>query len=228
MPQDTRLVTCDQSSKAIHYKSKFITPRKQAVRNQVDRTDSSQKDQVPRISPIEQFPRSETNFKVQKRKLFQLWRDTVASQKYVSTKEGASGVWRKGIAVVCRSKSKDACVNELQLQSATVPECMDPVLDEYEPVYFNALNRHLKTVTVERTLTETEQCYSNIERELLRVCYWKISSLCLWIHSASINRSQAIGQHVEEIQCVTHRAFRGYCWDYPNLWCEHWIPERKG
>ena len=152
MPQDTRLVTCDQSSKAIHYKSKFITPRKQAVRNQVDRTDSSQKDQVPRISPIEQFPRSETNCKVQKRKLFQLWRDTVASQKCVSTKEGASGVWRKGIAVVCRSKSKDACVNELKVQSATV----SGLHTGWIQASLLQCTHILKTVTVERTLTETE------------------------------------------------------------------------
>jgi len=50
---------------------------------------------------------------------------------------------------VCRSKSKDARVNELQVQSARAPECVDCVLDEYEPVYFNAPIHHLKTVTVE-------------------------------------------------------------------------------
>ena len=127
-------------------------------------TDNSHKAQVPMISPIEQFP---------------MIRNKLSSkEKVVSTVERNCHnpkvcVWqrRQRASVVGRSKSKDACVNELQLQSATVPECMDPVLDEYEPVYFNALNRHLKTVTVERTLTETEQCYSNIERELLRVCY---------------------------------------------------------
>ena len=50
---------------------------------------------------------------------------------------------------VCRSKSKDARVNELQVQSATAPKCVDCILDEYEPVYFNAPIHHLKTVTVE-------------------------------------------------------------------------------
>ena len=50
---------------------------------------------------------------------------------------------------VCRSKSKDAHVNELQVQSPTAPECVDCVLDEYEPVYFNVPIHHLKTVTVE-------------------------------------------------------------------------------
>ena len=56
-----------------------------------------------------------------------------------------SGQWS---LAVCRSNSKDACVSELQVQSATAPECLDCVLDEYKPVYFNALIHHLKTVTV--------------------------------------------------------------------------------
>ncbi|PFX23285.1 28S ribosomal protein S18b, mitochondrial [Stylophora pistillata] len=51
---------------------------------------------------------------------------------------------------VCKSKSKDARVNELQVQSTTASECTDCVLNEYEPVYFNAPIRHLKTITVER------------------------------------------------------------------------------
>ena len=50
---------------------------------------------------------------------------------------------------VCRSKRRDARVNEVQAQSATTPESVDCVLDEYEPVYFNAPIYHLKTVTVE-------------------------------------------------------------------------------
>ena len=50
---------------------------------------------------------------------------------------------------MCRSKSKDARVNELQVQSATAPACVDCVLHEYEPVYFNAPIHHLKTVTME-------------------------------------------------------------------------------
>ena len=50
---------------------------------------------------------------------------------------------------ICRSKSKDACVNELKVQSATAPECVDRVLDEYEPVKLNVPIHHLKTVTVE-------------------------------------------------------------------------------
>ena len=40
---------------------------------------------------------------------------------------------------MCRSKSKDACVNELKVQSATVPGCKDCILDEYKPVYFDVL-----------------------------------------------------------------------------------------
>ena len=50
---------------------------------------------------------------------------------------------------MCRSKSKDARINELQVQSATAPECVDCVLNEYEPVYFNVPIHHLKTVRVE-------------------------------------------------------------------------------
>ena len=50
---------------------------------------------------------------------------------------------------VCRSKRKDVRVNEIQVQSATAPECVEYVPDEYEPVYFNAPIHHLKTVTVE-------------------------------------------------------------------------------
>ena len=52
---------------------------------------------------------------------------------------------------VCRSKKKkkEARVNELQVQSATASECVDCVLDEYEPVYFNAPIHHLKTVIME-------------------------------------------------------------------------------
>ena len=50
---------------------------------------------------------------------------------------------------VCRSKSKDARVNELQIQSTTAPECVDCVLEEYESVYINAPIHHLKTVTME-------------------------------------------------------------------------------
>ena len=51
---------------------------------------------------------------------------------------------------ICRSKSKDVRVNELQVQSQTASESVD-VLGEYEPVYFNAPTciHHLKTVTVE-------------------------------------------------------------------------------
>ena len=49
---------------------------------------------------------------------------------------------------VCRSKGKDALVNELQVNAGTASECMDCVLDEYEPVYFNVPIHHLKTVTV--------------------------------------------------------------------------------
>ena len=50
---------------------------------------------------------------------------------------------------VFKSKSKDARVNELHVQSTTVSECVDCVLNEYEPVYFNAPIHHLNTVTVE-------------------------------------------------------------------------------
>ena len=50
---------------------------------------------------------------------------------------------------VFKSKSKDARVNELHVQSTTVSECVDCVLNEYEPVYFNAPTHHLNTVTVE-------------------------------------------------------------------------------
>ena len=50
---------------------------------------------------------------------------------------------------VSRSRSKVARINELQVQSAAAPGCMDCVLDEYEPVYFNAPIHHLKSVTVE-------------------------------------------------------------------------------
>ena len=50
---------------------------------------------------------------------------------------------------VCRSKSKDVHVNELQVQSQTASESLDCVLGEYEPVYFNVPIHHLKTVTVE-------------------------------------------------------------------------------
>ena len=50
---------------------------------------------------------------------------------------------------VCKSKSKDARVNELHVQSTTASECVDCVLNEYEPVYFNAPIHHLNTVTVE-------------------------------------------------------------------------------
>jgi len=49
---------------------------------------------------------------------------------------------------VCRSKNKEAHVNEFQVKSATASECVDCVLDEYKPVYFNAPIHHLKTVTV--------------------------------------------------------------------------------
>ena len=47
---------------------------------------------------------------------------------------------------VCRLKSKDAHVNELQVQSATAPECVDCILNEYKPVHFNAPVHQLKTV----------------------------------------------------------------------------------
>ncbi|RMX49495.1 hypothetical protein pdam_00023953 [Pocillopora damicornis] len=50
---------------------------------------------------------------------------------------------------VCKSKSKDARVSELQVQSTTASECVDCVLNEYEPGYFNAPIHHLKRVTVE-------------------------------------------------------------------------------
>ena len=62
--------------------------------------------------------------------------------------QSASSVGRKGTTVPFADQ-KDARVNELQVQSATAPKCVDCVLDEYEPVYFNAPIHHLKTVTVE-------------------------------------------------------------------------------
>ena len=40
---------------------------------------------------------------------------------------------------VCRSKRRDARVNELQAQSATAPKSVNCVLDEYQPVYFKRL-----------------------------------------------------------------------------------------
>ena len=50
---------------------------------------------------------------------------------------------------VCKLKSKDARISELQVQSTTASECVDCVLNEYEPGYFNAPIHHLKRVTVE-------------------------------------------------------------------------------
>ncbi|PFX17550.1 Uncharacterized protein K02A2.6 [Stylophora pistillata] len=50
---------------------------------------------------------------------------------------------------VCKSKNKDARVNELRVQPSTASECVNCVLNEYEPLHFNAPIHHLKTVTVE-------------------------------------------------------------------------------
>ena len=50
---------------------------------------------------------------------------------------------------VCKSKSKDARVNELQAQPAAAPKYVDCIPDEYEPVHFNAPIHHLKSVTIE-------------------------------------------------------------------------------
>jgi len=50
---------------------------------------------------------------------------------------------------VCKSKSKDASVNELQAQPAAAPEYVNCIPDEYEPVYFNAPIHYLKTVAIE-------------------------------------------------------------------------------
>ena len=50
---------------------------------------------------------------------------------------------------VCKSKSKDARVNEIQAQPAAAPRYVDCIPDEYEPVHFNAPIHHLETVTVE-------------------------------------------------------------------------------
>ena len=55
MPQHTRLVTCDQNSKAIHYKWKFIN-FKETGNQKPSGTDSSHKEQVPMTSPIGQVP----------------------------------------------------------------------------------------------------------------------------------------------------------------------------
>ena len=49
---------------------------------------------------------------------------------------------------MCRAKGKDVLVNESQANAGTASECVDCVLGEYEPVYFNAPIHHLKTVTV--------------------------------------------------------------------------------
>ena len=51
MPQHTRLVTCHQNAKAIHYKWKFINS-KEIGRQEPSGTHSSHRDQVPMISPV--------------------------------------------------------------------------------------------------------------------------------------------------------------------------------
>ena len=55
MPQHTRLVTCDQNSKAIPYRWKFINSKETGIQ-EPSGTDSSHKGQVPMISPIGQVP----------------------------------------------------------------------------------------------------------------------------------------------------------------------------
>ena len=140
-PQHTKSVTCDRNSKANPYKWKFINS-KETGNQEPARTDSSHKDQLPMtrnkegqrgklVSTVEQnrhIPKSECPAK--KAKCFKCG------------KEGHYGS-------VCKSKSKDAHVDELQVQSTKASECVDCVLIEYEPVYFNAPIHHLKTVTVE-------------------------------------------------------------------------------
>ena len=55
---------------------------------------------------------------------------------------------------VCKSKSKDARVNELHVQSTTASECVDCVLNEYEPVSKAIMTVQWKTlVPALRTLT---------------------------------------------------------------------------
>ena len=52
-PQHTRLVTCDHSSKAIHYRYKFRNSKETGSQLQEPTgADSSHKDQVPMLSPI--------------------------------------------------------------------------------------------------------------------------------------------------------------------------------
>ena len=55
-------------------------------------------------------------------------------------------------------------------------------------------------VYVSRSLTPAETQYSNIERELLAVVFAleRLSSLCLWIHSYSGNRSQTTSFHLAQ------------------------------
>lgn len=134
------MVICDRNSKANHYKWKLINS-KETGNQEPTGTDSSNKDQLPvirknegqrgkRVSIVERNRHIPKVSVPQKAKCFKC------------SKEGHYGS-------VCKSKINDARVNELQVQSTTASECTDCVLNEYEPVYFNAPIHHLKTVTVE-------------------------------------------------------------------------------
>ena len=101
MPQHTRLVTCDQNSKAIHYRWKFINFKETGSQEPSGR-GSSHKYQVSMIIPIRQIPMIRNKQSLREKVVSTVERNrhipkVIAPQR----RQSASSVGRKGITVPC-------------------------------------------------------------------------------------------------------------------------------
>ena len=108
----TRLVTCDQNSKAIHYRWKFINSKETGSQEPSGR-DSSQKYRVPMISPIRQILMIFRNKQGLKEKVV----STVERNHHIpkvsvpQRRQSASSVGRKGITVPCADQRGETHVS---------------------------------------------------------------------------------------------------------------------
>ena len=111
MPQHTRLVTCNQNSKAIHYRWKFINSKETGSQEPSGR-DSSHKYQVPMISPIRQIPMIRNKQSLKEKVVSTVERNHHIPKVSVrQRRQSASSVGRKGIRVLCADQRGETHVS---------------------------------------------------------------------------------------------------------------------
>ena len=99
MPQHTRLVTCDQNSKAIHFRWRSINSKETGSQEPSGR-GSSHKYQVPMVRPIRQIPMIRNKQSLKEKVVSTVERSHhIPKVNVPQRRQSASSVGRKGITV---------------------------------------------------------------------------------------------------------------------------------